>query len=90
MPSCWAIASASYAAGASPPASTHVPERFVPAHVRVLFQQHDLRARDDRPPALVGLDQAGEAFEEGRLAGAVAADQREPVPGTDEHVELAQ
>ena len=60
------------------------------AHVRVLLEQHDLGAGDDRAPALVGLDQAGEAFEEGRLAGPVAADQRQPVARADEDIEVAE
>ena len=46
---------------------------------RILLEQHDLDARLDRPPPLVGLDQPGEAFEQSRLARAVAADQRQPV-----------
>ena len=35
---------------------------------RILLEQHHLGPRLDRPPALVGLDQVGEAFEQGRLA----------------------
>ena len=57
---------------------------------RVLLEQDHLDARLDRPPALVGLDQSGEAFEQGRLARAVAADQGQPVARADEQVESAE
>ena len=57
---------------------------------RILLEQHDLDPRLDRPPPLVGLDQVGEAFEQGRLARAVAPDQRQPVARADEQVEAAE
>src|SRR3546814_1836335 len=51
---------------------------------------YDARAGLDRAAALVGVDDPGERLEEGRLARAVAADQREPVTRTDMHVEPAE
>ena len=60
------------------------------AHVRVLLEQHDAAPRDDRSPALVRVDQAGEALQQGRLARAVAADQRQPVARADVDVEMAE
>src|SRR5207302_11430943 len=61
-----------------------------PGHLRVLLEKHDARTRNNRAPALVGLDQAGEALEKGRLARAVAADQRQPVARADEQVDAAK
>ena len=65
-------------------------ERGMAGHDRILFQQHDLRSGDDRAFAFVGIDQAGEAFEQRGLAGTVAADQREPVALPDIEVELTE
>ena len=65
-------------------------ERRMPAHDRVLLQQHDLGAGHDLARPLVGLDQPGEAFQQGRLARAVAADQRQPVARPDDDVEVAE
>ena len=48
------------------------------------------RAGNDRALALVGVDQPGEAFEQGRLASAVAPDQRQPVARSDIKVEPAK
>ncbi len=59
-------------------------------HHRILFEQHDMASRNQSPFALVGVDQAGEAFEQGRLARAVAADQRQPVARADVEVEAAE
>ena len=61
-----------------------------PVHRRVLLEQDDIRPRNDRALALVRVDQPGEALEQGRLAGAVAADQRQPVALADVQVELAE
>src|SRR3546814_8180572 len=41
-----------------------------------LFEQYDARAGLDRAAALVGVDDPGERLEEGRLARAVAAEDR--------------
>ena len=60
------------------------------AHVRVLLEQDDPRARHDRALALVGLDQVRQALQERRLARAIAADQRQPVARTDMDVEMAE
>jgi hypothetical protein len=60
------------------------------AHDRILLQQHHPGTRNNLPLALVRIDQAGEAFEQGRLASAVAADQRQPVARPDENVEIAE
>ena len=60
-----------------------IGERLEPGHRRVLLEQHDLRPWDDRALALVSLDHARETFEQGGLAGAVAADQRQPVARSD-------
>ena len=67
-----------------------VGEAVMPGDRRVLLQQHHLRPRHDRPPPLVGLNQVGEAFQQRRLAGAVAADQRQPVARADEQIEPAE
>src|SRR3546814_13504041 len=48
-----------------------------------LFEQYDARAGLDRAAALVGVDDNGERLEEGRLARAVAAVQRDPVHRPD-------
>ena len=90
MPSWSAIAAASCGSGASAPCSTQSFERREPVHSRILLEQHDLRAGHDRPLALVGVDQPGEALEQRRLAGAVAADQRQPVALADVQVEVAE
>ena len=79
----------------APPARPARPARSrasvaKPRHLRVLLEQHHLGPRLDRPPPLVGLDQVGEAFEQGRLARAVAPDQRQPVALADEQVEPAE
>ena len=60
------------------------------AHVRILLEQHDPRPRHDRARALVGVDHPREAFEQGRLARAVAADQRQPVARPDMDVDSAE
>ncbi len=59
-------------------------------HLRILLEQHDRGPGLDRPPALVGLDQPGEALEQRGLARAVAADQRQPVARADVEVEVAE
>ena len=66
-----------------------VVERIEPVHARVLLEQHDVGPRDDRALAFIGVDQPGEALEQGRLAGAVAANEREPVAFANVEVELA-
>ena len=58
--------------------------------VGVLFEHHDARAGDDRAAALVRIDRAGEEFEEGALARAVAADEGEAVARADVDVEVAE
>ena len=62
----------------------------MPAHVGVLLEQHDPRPGHDLAQALVGVDHPGEAFEQGRLARAVAPDQRQPVARPDVDVEPAE
>jgi hypothetical protein len=57
---------------------------------RLLFEQHDPGTGHDRPSPLVGLDRTGDRLEQGRLAGAVAADQRQPVARADMQVEMAE
>ncbi len=57
---------------------------------RVLLQQHDAGARHDRPAPFVGVDAPGDQLEQRRLAGAVAADQRQPVARADIEVEVAE
>ena len=84
MPIWSAMAAASCAAGAPSPDSTQSSSVEWPRHVRILLQQHDLGAGHDLALALVGLDQAGEAFQQGRLARAIAADQRQPVARPDD------
>src|SRR5258708_33611692 len=67
-----------------------VVERLEPAHYRILIEKHDVGAGNDGSFALVGVDHAGEAFEQGCLAGAIAADQGEAVARTDVDVEVAE
>ena len=72
------------------PAEHVVAKRREAAQVRLLFEQDDARAGLDRSPALVGVDLAGDQLQQGRLARAVAPDQRQPVARTDMHVEPAK
>ena len=74
-----AIAAASCVSGASAPASTQSASVAWSPMSGSCSSSTTLRARHDRARALVGVDQAGEAFQQGRLARAVAADQRQPV-----------
>ena len=60
------------------------------AHVGILFEQHDSSPRNDFAQPLVGVDHRGEAFEQGRLARAVAPDQGEAVARADMDVEAAE
>src|SRR5690606_21245976 len=55
-----------------------------------LFEHHDMGAGHDRALALVGIDASGEQLEQGRLAGAVAADKREAVAFADIDVEVLE
>jgi hypothetical protein len=65
-------------------------ERSMGGHHRILFEQHDSAAGDDRALALVGVDDPGDAFQQGRLARAVAPDQRQPVTRADVDVEVPE
>ena len=67
-----------------------VHQRREAAEIGFLFEQHDMRAGDDRALALVGVDAAGEQLQQRRLARAVAADQREPVALADIDVEILE
>ncbi len=58
--------------------------------VGFLFEHHDMGAGDDRALALVGIDAPREQFEQSRLAGAVAADEREAVAFADIDVEVLE
>ena len=60
------------------------------AHHRILLEQDDLRARNNLARAFVRFDHSGQAFEQGRLAGAIAADQGKPIPRPDENVEIPE
>jgi hypothetical protein len=82
MPIRSAIAAASCASG--------VEEGALAADRGVLLQQNDPGSGDDRPPPFVGVDERREAFEKRGLAGAVAADEREPVALPDIDVEIAE
>ena len=55
-----------------------------------LFEHHDMGAGDDDALALVGVDLGREQFEQGRLARAVASDQRQPVAFADIDVEILE
>ena len=58
------------------------------AQIGFLLEDDDARARHDRTPALVGIELAPPiSLSKRRLAGAVAADQREPVALADVDVE---
>ena len=59
-------------------------------HHRILLKQDDSRSWNHRSPTLVGVDQPGETFEQGRLARAIASDQRQPVLRSDMHIDAAE
>jgi hypothetical protein len=67
-----------------------VLQRLEAVHVRILLEKDDVGARNDRSLAAVGVDQAGEALEQGRLACPVAADKRQPVALADVEVEVLE
>jgi hypothetical protein len=67
-----------------------IAQRREAAQVGLLLEDHDAGAGDDHSAAFVGDDAAAEQFEQGRLSGAVAADQREPVARADVDVEVAK
>src|SRR3546814_13834064 len=60
------------------------------AEIGLLLEHHDMRAGDDHPLALVGVDLPGEQLEQSRLARAVAADQRQPVARPDIDVDILE
>ena len=72
------------------PVQDPVKQGRMVVHVGILLEQHDAASRDDRPPPLVRIDQPGEALQQRRLAGAVAADQRKPVARADVNVEMTE
>src|SRR5205814_8018163 len=55
-----------------------------------LLEPDDVRARNDRPFSLVGVDQVRKALEQGCVARTVAADQGQPVPLANVEVESAE
>ncbi len=57
------------------------------AAVDPLAVEHDLAARH---PAILGLEQPGNGFQRGRLAGAIGAEQRHHRPAGDVEAEPAQ
>ncbi len=59
-------------------------------HIGILLEQHDSRARNDRPRPDIGVDRAREAFEQRCLARPVAADQRQPVARPDIDIDPAE
>ncbi len=66
-------------------------ERCVVAgKIRLLRQIAHHRARLHEDSAAVGLDQFGGDFQQGRLAGAIAADQRDPLAGRYRQVGAGQ
>ncbi len=67
---------------------SEVHQRLEPRKIGFLFEHHDMGARDDDALALVGIDLPREQLEQGRLASAVAADQRQPVAFADIDVEI--
>ncbi|MCY1172293.1 hypothetical protein D9M73_124260 [compost metagenome] len=64
-----------------------IGERRKARHRRFLLELDHARARHDRAPPLVGIDLAAEQLEQGRLARAVAPDQRQPVARPDMNIE---
>ena len=62
----------------------------VSQEVRSRPDQATVGAGDDGALALVGVDAAGEQLQQRRLAGTVAADQREPVARADIDVEILE
>src|SRR3546814_19121161 len=67
-----------------------IHQRRKGAKIGLLFEHHDMRAGDDHPLALVGVDLPGEQLEQSRLARAVAADQRQPVARPDLAVDILE
>ena len=72
------------------PAQHPLLERLETLHLGILLEQHDIGAGHDGALAFIGVDQVGEALEQGRLAGTVTADQRQPVAFADVKVEVAE
>ena len=62
----------------------------MPRHRWFLLEQHHARSRHNRPLALIALDLTGEQAQQGRLARAIAPDQRQSVTRGDENVEMAK
>ena len=67
-----------------------IGERRETGEIGFLLEQDHLGAGDDRAPAFVGVDAAGDQLEQGRLACAVAPDQRQPVARLDIEIEVAK
>ena len=66
------------------------PERVGPGERRALVVQGHARPRRHRDVAPVGLELAGEQAQERRLAGAVSADERDPVAGADDRRHIGE
>src|ERR1044072_4552097 len=71
---------------AEPPAF----ERLEAVHLRVLFEQDDMRTRHDCTLPLVRIDQIRQTLEESGLAGAVTADQSQAITLPDVQVQAAE
>ena len=65
-------------------------QRRMIGHDRILLQQDNSSSGHDLAFALIRLDQVGEAFEQRRLARAVASDQGQPVARADVNVEVPE
>ena len=67
-----------------------VGQRGETGEVWILFEQDDAGAGHDGAAALVTVDRAGDELQQRRLAGAVAADQRQPITRPDIEIEVAE
>ncbi len=71
-------------------AENEIAQAGVTGHRRLLLEQNDARARANGAAPLIRFQLPGDQAQQSGLAGAVAADQRQPVALTDVHVEVAE
>jgi hypothetical protein len=67
-----------------------IAQRRAAFHARLLLQQDHPRTGLDGAAALVRIDGTGDQLEQGGLARAVAADQRQPVARADMDVQMPE
>ena len=71
-------------------ADRKIVQRRIAGDVRVLLQRDDMRARRDGALAFVRLDLPADQLEQGRLARAIAPDERKPVALANGEIETPE